>query len=165
MSRSVDAPARVPTPAHSRVPAWVVASSLALTVLGLGMALYLSYEHATGSNSLVCSDTGTINCLKVTTSSFSVIFGMPVAYLGLAYFVVGLFVMLPALWRRGGAFSILRLGYTIAGLLMVLYLVYVELFKLKTICLWCTGVHVVTFLLFAVTLVGEALREPEYPDA
>jgi uncharacterized membrane protein len=165
MSRSVDAPAVVPAQAHSRVPVWAVVASLVLTVLGLGMALYLSYEHATGSTSLVCSDTGTINCLKVTTSSFSVIAGIPVAYLGLAYFVVGLFVMLPALWRRGGVFSIVRLGYTTVGLLMVLYLVYVELFKLQTICLWCTGVHIATFLLFAVTLLAEALREPEYADA
>lgn len=165
MSRSVDAPSRVPTPTRSRVPLWVAAAAILLTVVGLGIAIYLSYEHATGSTTLACSDTGTINCLKVTTSSFSVMFGVPVAYLGLAYFAVGLFVMLPPLWRRGGILTALRLGFTVVGLIMVVYLICVELFSLHAICLWCTGVHVVTFLLFAVTLLGEALREPEYADA
>lgn len=165
MSRSVDTPTRVPAPAQSRVPTWVVVTTTVLTVIGLGISIYLSYQHATGSKSLVCSDTGRINCLKVTTSSYSRIFGIPVAYLGLVYFVAAVVVMLPPWWRRGGAFTVLRLGFTIVGLLFVFYLVYAELFRLHTICEWCTGVHIVTFLLFAVTLVGEALREPEYVDA
>jgi len=164
MSRSVDT-THAPASTRSRVPVWVVAAAVVLTIVGLGISIYLSYEHATGSTSLACSDTGRINCLKVTTSSYSRLAGIPVAYLGLAYFVVGLVVMFPALWRRGGIFTLARLGYTIAGLIMVIYLVCVELFELHTICLWCTGVHIVTFLLFAVTLIGEALREPEYVDA
>lgn len=36
----------------------------------------------------------------------------------------------------------------------MLYLVYVELFRVDAICLWCTAVHVLTFLLFVVTLLG-----------
>ena len=44
---------------------------------------------------LVCSDTGAINCTKVTTSPQSVIFGIPVAVLGLAYFVPMIALCLP----------------------------------------------------------------------
>ncbi len=37
-------------------------------------------------------------------------------------------------------------------MVMVLWLVYVEIFKVDAICLWCTGVHVVTLLLLVTTL-------------
>ena len=42
---------------------------------------------------------------------------------------------------------------------MVLYLVYVELFRVGAICLWCTGVHVTALALFGVVLAaGPLLR-------
>ena len=37
---------------------------------------------------------------------------------------------------------------SVSGIGFVLYLVYIELFLAKLICLYCTGVHVVTFALF-----------------
>jgi uncharacterized membrane protein len=42
----------------------------------------------------------------------------------------------------------------------VLYLVYTELFTLDAICPWCTSVHVITFLLFALVVVS-ATASPE----
>jgi uncharacterized membrane protein len=38
------------------------------------------------------------------------------------------------------------------GMGFVIYLVYAELFTIKKICLWCTGVHVVTFFLFVLVV-------------
>jgi uncharacterized membrane protein len=35
-------------------------------------------------------------------------------------------------------------------------LIYAELIKLRTICLWCTFVHIVCLLLFVVTGFGTA---------
>ena len=40
-----------------------------------------------------------------------------------------------------------------SGMLSVFYLVYVEVFKVDAICPFCTGVHVVTFLLFALLVI------------
>jgi uncharacterized membrane protein len=39
--------------------------------------------------------------------------------------------------------------------LFILYLIYTELITLRAICLWCTGVHITTFVLFVV-LVAQA---------
>ncbi len=36
------------------------------------------------------------------------------------------------------------------GIFTVLYLISTELFTIKKICLWCTGVHLVTFALFVI---------------
>ncbi len=49
-----------------------------------------------------------------------------------------------------------RLGLGGAGALMVLYLVYVELFRIGAICLWCTAMHVTAVCLFGVILAARA---------
>lgn len=146
----------------SRVPRSLVWASFGLAIVGLLDAVYLAYEHGSGSNSFACPDTGHIDCAKVTTSSYSELLGMPVAYLGLAFFVLLVLVMSPWAWEspspliRWG-----RVALVVSGLAFALYLVWAELYKLDAICLYCTGVHVVIFLLFVVTLLAEATRVPE----
>lgn len=125
-------------------------ASFALACLGLLVSAYLTYQHFTDSSTLACSDTGTINCLKVTTSRWSVIAGVPVAVAGLAYFVAMAVLCAPV--RSGWNLGPLRLLGVVAGTLMVLWLIYVELFKVDAICLWCTGVHAITVLLLGSVL-------------
>ena len=36
----------------------------------------------------------------------------------------------------------------------VIYLIYVELFDVGAICLWCTSVHIMTFLLFVIIVTA-----------
>jgi uncharacterized membrane protein len=38
-----------------------------------------------------------------------------------------------------------------------LYLVYAEVFQIGNICLWCTSVHVITLILFALTAISAAI--------
>jgi uncharacterized membrane protein len=136
-------------------PRWPAVVGTVLSILGLGVAGYLTFEHFTSSSSLACSDSGTINCLKVTTSSYSSVAGIPVAVLGLLFFVVMLALQLPATWRRTEpAVRLGRLGWATVGVATVLYLLYAELFAIDAICLWCTSVHVVTLALFATTLIA-----------
>ena len=143
------------------VQPWVPLTSLVLAVAGLGVAIYLTIEHFTSSSTLACPDTGALNCLKVTTSAQSAFLGIPVAVLGLVYFVIMLVASLPALWRsarpqvRYG-----RLGFAAVGVLFVFYLVFAELFTLDAICLWCTAVHGLAVALFAVAALGTAYADP-----
>lgn len=135
-------------------PRWLPAVTLALSLLGLGISVYLTVEHYSGNHSLACPNTGTVNCLKVTTGPYSSIVGLPVAVYGLAFFVAMLAFMSPPLWRSPVMLvHRLRLVAVTAGMAMVLWLVYVELFKADAICLWCTGVHAITFLLFGLVLL------------
>lgn len=144
-------------PRPPRVPAWLPVVSTALAVAGLAISAYLTYEHYTASTSLVCSDSGAVNCLQVTTSAQSKVFGIPVALLGLAYFVAMIPLCLPAAWRsRRPEIRFARVGAAVVGICFVFYLLYAELFTIGKICLWCTGVHAVTVLLFAVILFGQA---------
>ena len=69
-----------------------------------------------------------------------------------------------ALRSRAGS-SGARLVVSGAGAAMVLYLVYVELFRIGAICLWCTAMHVTAVCLFGVILAGRAASSPRVPAA
>jgi uncharacterized membrane protein len=100
---------------------------------------------------LACPETGTVNCAKVTTSAWSHVGPIPVAVLGLAYFVGMSVLCSPPAWRHR-LLDVLRVIGATTGVLMVLYLVWAELFRIDAICLWCTGVHICTVLLFGFVL-------------
>ena len=140
---------------------WVRVAAPLLCLAGLGVSLYLTIAHYNAKVILACPETGIVNCAKVTQSPQSAILGVPVALLGLLYFVAIGPLHLPAAWRSESSLvRRARVAAAVAGILMVLYLIYTELFTLDALCLWCTAAHAVTFLLFVVTLVGTMALEP-----
>jgi len=154
-------------PATRVAPLWLQLATWGLALFGLGVSTYLTVAHYTSSSILACSDKGLVNCALVTTSPESVVFGLfPVAVLGLAFYVFLAAATSPWAWRlRYPAVAWARLASVIIGIVFVLYLVYTELFTLDAICLWCTIVHVITFLLFALIVtsaaIGYGFRDPE----
>jgi uncharacterized membrane protein len=134
-----------------------------LAIAGLGVSIYLTYTHYTNSTLAGCHESltasGPVNCTKVQTSSQSMIFGViPVALTGLVYYVFMVGLLSPWGWKSTWEWMPkLRLAAVIAGIGMVLYLVYAELFQIGAICLYCTAVHVITFLIFALIAVSAAL--------
>ncbi|NYH93389.1 vitamin K epoxide reductase family protein [Actinopolymorpha rutila] len=140
-------------------PAWAAPVSLVFCLVGLGLSAYLTYAHFTSASALACPDSGTVNCIRVTTSPQSMIFGVvPVAVAGLAYFIGMTALCLPAAWRSESALvRWARLAGGVAGVAMVCYLIYVELLVVGAVCLYCTAVHIVTFLLFVAILAADVL--------
>ncbi|MGH9121772.1 MAG: vitamin K epoxide reductase family protein, partial [Acidimicrobiales bacterium] len=47
-----------------------------------------------------------------------------------------------------------RLAACTVGVGLVLWLVYVELFRLDAICIYCTAVHILTFALFVTVALA-----------
>lgn len=130
---------------------WIWPTTAGLALAGVAISVYLTVEHYTASTTLACPDTGVVNCLKVTTSPQSSIIGIPVALLGLLFFVALAASTIPVLWRSSSpAVRWGRLGLAGVGVLTVLYLLYVELFVVDAICLWCTAIHVLAIALFIV---------------
>jgi len=146
-------------------PRWVVVSSLLLALVGLAVSAYLTYEHYSASTTLACPENSAINCVKVTSSSYAELLGVPVALLGLLFYLGVTALCLPTAWRASSPWvGRIRLLAAASGVVFVLYLVWAELFRIEAICLWCTVVHVSTVALFAVIVVGAALR-PIDPDS
>lgn len=135
------------------VPRWPGVVGTVASLVGFGIAVYLTFEHYTSSSSLACSDNGAINCLKVTTSSFSAVGGVPVAVLGLVFFVVMTALQLPRMWQRPDRYLRgFRVAWCLVGVGSVIYLLSAELFAIDAICLWCTAIHVITVVVFATTV-------------
>jgi uncharacterized membrane protein len=143
-------------------PAWAIGASLALAVAALGVASYLTVTHYSDPSGLACPDTGVVNCTLVTTSSWSVLLGVPVALLGLVWAAAMAVLTSPWAWRsREPWVEMARLAGAGIGAAMVLYLVYVELFRIGAICVWCSAIHVLAVALFGVVLAARALPARE----
>jgi len=147
---------------------WQPLASLLLSVYGLGASIYLTITHFE-PKALACVHSATFNCEKVTQSPQSEILGIPVAMLGLAFFIPMLVLCLPALWRSSQRWvHLARLALSVTGVGMIIYLISAELFIIKAICLWCSSVHVATLLLFIIIATASPIvLAPGYgePDA
>lgn len=133
------------------VPRWAALTTFALSLIGLGLSIYLTIGHFAGAQFLACSSTGTVDCAAVTTSPQSYFLGVPVAILGLGTYAVLTVLNSPWAWRAPQYWlHVTRFVITICSMCFVLWLISAELLIIDHICLYCTGVHVVTFALVIV---------------
>lgn len=136
---------------------WTLNASLGLSILAVGLTGYLTVTHFTDPTALACPDTGLINCTAVTTSTWSVFLGVPVAVLGLLWASAMTALNSPWVWRSSASWlETTRFVLSSAGAVAVLYLVYVELFRVDAICLWCTAVHCTALALFALNQIARS---------
>ena|SRR5579875_322842 len=106
---------------------------LVLAVVGLGVATYLAYIHYAGIKPLC---TGGGSCLKVQTSVYSKLAGVPVALIGaIGYTVILTSLLLP----QGELTRFATLVLTAGGFAFSLYLTYREVFSIHAICEWCVS--------------------------
>jgi len=148
----------VPDKTAQRGPApWLQIATLVLALAGLGVSIYLTIAHFTETALAGCSESGLVNCTKVTTSPESYVFGIPVAVLGLAFFVFAVAIMSPWAWQSARReIHLARIASLVVAMGFVLYLIYAELFTIGSICLYCTSVHAITFALFVLTVIAAA---------
>jgi len=144
----------------SRTATRLGVATTALALIGLGLSIYLTVEHYSAKPSYACPTNSVVDCVKVTSSSYSTFLGVPVAVAGVVYFVIALALYLPAAWRSPSIW-LTRARWTCAGIGMVsvFWLIYGEL-DVGAICLYCTGVHVVTFALLVLTAIGSVVLVP-----
>lgn len=139
---------------------WLQWTTWVLAVAGLGLSIYLTIVELAPA-ALICSSTGIVNCANVLHSPEGHIIGIPVAYFGLAFYVYLAALLSPWVWqRRELSIQRLRLASIVVGMLFVLYLVFAELIEIGNICIWCTSVHIVTFVLFVLIVFDATFRRP-----
>jgi uncharacterized membrane protein len=159
VTQVAQSPAAKPAEGRFIAPPWVRWTSLVLSLAGLGVSIYLTIAHYTSTSILACSSKGYVDCAKVTTSAQSMVFGvLPVAVLGLAFYVFMTAANSPWGWRmRIPLVWWTRIGSVVVGMGFVLYLLYAEIIQIGNICLWCTSVHAITFLLFVLLVFTATL--------
>jgi uncharacterized membrane protein len=112
-----------------------------LATVGLGVASYLTYVHYSGSPP-VCTAGG--SCLKVQTSVYSKLAGVPVALMGLIGYVA---ILASLLAPEGETSRFATLALTIGGFGFSAYLTYRELFSIHAVCEWCASSAVIMTIL------------------
>jgi uncharacterized membrane protein len=145
-------------------PAW---SLPLVSVIGLGIAIYLSYVELTHTTA-VCGPVG--NCNSVQDSPYAVLFGiLPVGVLGIIGYsaILGSWLFSsvgPILYRN--FFKIAIWGMAWFGVLFAIYLTFLEPFVIGATCAWCIANSIImTFILLASTQPAkEALRIDELDE-
>ena len=114
--------------------------------LGLIDALFLSYARYAHID-LPCDITSG-GCATVAASPYAVMFGMPLAYLGVVYYIAVLLLSVALL--RGFRHAYARqalLGLTIFGALDSLYFLYIQGFIIGAFCIYCIISAAATFII------------------
>jgi uncharacterized membrane protein len=119
---------------------------IVLATVGLGVASYLTYVHYSGSPP-VCTAGG--SCLKVQTSVYSKLAGVPVALMGLIGYVA---ILASLLAREGETSRFATLALTIGGFGFSAYLTYRELFSIHAVCEWCASSAVIMTILMLLSV-------------
>lgn len=156
----------VTTIQHTAVPArdWLRILGILLAIIGLGIAVYMSYAELTGQETSCPGYTGdetvagpgtvVVDCGFVQNSIYANVFGISVALLGvsgyLAILVVWLLEDRIQLFRNFGHMLVFGMG--LFGFLFSAYLTYTELFIMYTVCTWCIASAITMTLVFAIAV-------------
>ena len=128
-----------------------------LAALGLTASAAASWVHYRilddPTYASFCDVSATLNCTEAYTSRYGAFAGVPLALLGLVFFV-GVLVLI-ALCSQSRTAAANLPGYVFAtstiGLAVVLYLAYASYFVLGVVCLLCVGTYVAVIGLFLVS--------------
>ncbi len=119
---------------------------IVLATIGLGVASYLTYVHYSGMPP-ACTAGG--SCLKVQTSIYSKLAGIPVALMGLIGYIA---ILASLLAPENETSRFATLAFTIAGFGFSGYLTYRELFSIHAICEWCASSAVIMTILMLLAV-------------
>jgi uncharacterized membrane protein len=120
---------------------------IVLAVIGVALATYLTYIHYANVKPLCGRGGG--SCLKVQTSQYSKLAGVPVALMGLIGYIAILGTLLAPeeeRWRFATA------ALTLGGFGFSAYLTYREVFTLEAICEYCVGSAVLLTVMLGLSL-------------
>jgi uncharacterized membrane protein len=128
--------------------------ALAASIIGFIDSVYLTIIKF--SHLPVYCTPGLGNCETVQNSQWSTIWGIPIALLGALTYLVLIFCYLfeqrtPFLKKYS---HFIVFGITLFGFLFSLYLTYLELFVLHTICQWC----ILSALCMTVAFIATIIR-------
>ncbi len=132
-----------------------------LALIGLGISIYLSYVEL-GLAEAACGPVG--DCNRVQSSPYSKVLGIPMAFLGVAYYLTVLGLWSGQRFASGNAATVSARGLVSAcvlGAVFSVYLTGLELFVIYAVCMWCLGSALVTALLTVAATSGVVGRERE----
>jgi len=133
---------------------------LIFSIIGLIVSIYLSYSTLSGIP-VKCSLLS--GCQTVEQSSYSRIFGIPVAIFGvLFYLTLIFFVFIRVDKKYQELISKFILYITTLGFLFSIYLTYLELYVIYAICMYCVLSAVASTGLFFISMYENITEYKNY---
>jgi uncharacterized membrane protein len=130
-------------------------------LLGLLDAAYLALERITGAP-IACPVGG--GCETVQSSAYALLFGVPVAFIGVAGYAFLLITALLALQDvnlRVISPDALLLALASIAVLAGLYFMYLQVAVIGAICFWCAMAALLDLLIWLAALVNRRLQRQE----
>jgi uncharacterized membrane protein len=125
-----------------------------LSLLGLLDAAYLALERITGGP-IACPVGG--GCETVQSSVYALLFGVPVAFIGVAGYALLLAVAILSLqadYLGGISLGALLLALASIALLAGIYFMYLQIAVIGAICFWCVIAALLDLLIWLAALVN-----------
>lgn len=131
---------------------WLYRISIALSVLGTVVSIYMTIFKLTENESMCLGNGG---CSVVNSSSYAEISGVPVALFGVGGYLAILAVLL--IEKRSKFFEqngpVFIFGLTLVGFLFTIYLIYVELALIHALCPFCVTSQITMTILFILSVI------------
>jgi uncharacterized membrane protein len=129
---------------------WFNITILILSIVGIFDTTHLTIKRYT-QESINCSIFE--GCDFVTTSVYSTIFGVPVAVLGIIFYVSIFTLSVLYLRSKNRKFLVSILGLSSVGFLMSVWFVYAQVFILESICSYCMLSAILSTTIFILSLI------------
>jgi uncharacterized membrane protein len=129
----------------------ILLSFFVLAIIGAIDSLYLTKKHYT--QEYTCSLLEINNCESVLSSSYSTIFNIPIALIGFIYYLL---ILINALiyFKKPNQFSKNILSYIPTfSFIFSAYLVYLQLFVLRSICQYCMLSAATSTIIFILSII------------
>jgi uncharacterized membrane protein len=128
-------------------------ASAVVAVVGLGIAVYLTIVHYTGSSPVCAISHG---CETVQTSRYAELAGIPVAVLGL----LGYAGILVTLLRDDETARTATALVSLIGFGFSAWLTYAEIALIDAICIWCVASAICMTVLTVLSVVRMLVAPP-----
>lgn len=150
----------------------LLALILTLAFLGIADAGYLA-QAALTDTALNCGIDAIDGCNTVAQSEYSHLFGIPLGVYGVLFYGLLFILAAVALARPARLVARLMLAVSALGLLASSYFLYLQIFVIKALCIYCIASAGIAFLLLVATLllfrrehhaaVAASTPEPQLP--
>lgn len=130
--------------------------------IGLLDSAYLSYIKLANTN-IYCTP-GLGHCDVVNASQWSYLWGIPIAVFGVVGYAA--ILLLITFGNRNKTLApnvyLMLFGISLTGFLFSLYLTYLEIFILKTICQWCVLSSLTMTAIFILSIIRLVVQSPKF---
>lgn len=120
-----------------------------LSLLGLGVSVYLSYEYEFAAR--VNCPIGGLACDTVRNSIYSKFLGVSVPFYGVAFYIVVAILSIILIEKTTRLVQRILWLSSFAGFIFSVYLTFLEAFVILAFCFWCVTSAIIATLIFLIT--------------